>query len=504
MKSLQGFIIFLCLFSFNSAYADFIVITNKQVDVNKEHEITARIDENNQILQGYAQADREIDPAKQKEVLKVSITWTTMLTKEGRIPLEGLTSLTYIEKPILMVGTSLLIKGNLPENPNIKKNKEDEDKKSKRDVGSSTTTGTTTNIAGPMQSPLDKVSNNTLFQPKVITTYEGCQHVYDLRKETIEAYQQSYYFDKNGKKVQVEACKPVKTFPAEKKSCDNFDDFDHHFTFIRYQPYFTVKNGQSEDTYAAGGCVPAQRYPHQLDYIVCEAQAVGSKYIKKGRWYFQTIKGDKEYISNCILDPENRSKDLLVEFKNCPVTHDIEHNQSVHLGKYYWVKENNTIEYLGDCVLTKQSYFTHQLEWKNEWEHHNDKWYSQRILTRFIYIPTEHRRIVIDDKELDPVHYPQTEEQEGWVHHDNKDRYVRGYSSKFMKRFTAFGTEKYFVGLSYEGVHVAHVYVGTDWTGEKESCGDFWDEGVRRTYVDHIKRPDDSKYDTNSYQGECD
>lgn len=500
-------IYFVCIiFGLQKANADFIVNTNKQLDVNKDSEITARLEDENKIFKGYVQAEHTKDEKTQKALLKVSITWTNMFSKEGHIQLDGLNSIIYIDKPIIASGTALLIKGSLPYQVKTQKENNEDNNNNKRTPASSTNTGTTTNIASPVSSPVETPTNNDLFQPKVITTYDGCNHVYDQNKETILAYQQSYYFDKNGKKVQTEACKPAKTFPAQKKACDNFNDFTNHYTYIRYQPYFSVKSDASGEAepYSAGGCVQSHQYPHLIDFTECPATAVGSQYIKQGKWYYQTESGDKNFISGCILDPRGESKELLIEFDGCPVTHDVLHNQSTHLGRYYWIRPDNTKEYLGDCSLTKHSYFEHQLEWKEKWDHHNDNWYSQRLLTRFIYIDTESRKIIVDDEEKDPPHYSQTEKQHGWVNHDDYGaKGANGFSAKLMKRYVPFNNIDYYTNFSYEGSHVAHILLDHIMTRKEDCGGGIFSQKKRRFYRDTIKRPDGTQYTTNEYEGSC-
>ncbi len=495
IKQVSTLLLLYSFFMYTSiAHADFSVTVNKQVNTEKEQKITAKIDGEQKIIEGLLKAT----PSLVKENTNViDITWTAILDPKGRVNVSGLTSSIDLDKKFLSRGTSLLVKGGLPNNLKLKSDEEKDNKK--RDIPASTSGGSTSINTGGYTSPITEGLSGTIEKPEYVTTYEGCIQMYNQAEETIHGFQQIYYIDNDGTKKVTQSCTKVKDFPAERKNCDVYHDWDNHVSYKRYQPFFTENN----KTYGAGGCVPSAQMAHQIDFDVCEAQAIGDTFIKRGQWYYSEDNGEKNYISPCVLDPEGKSESLKVKFEGCPVTHDIVNNQSTHFGKYYWVREDNTVEYLGDCVLTKESNFKHFIEWENEkWKHNNDDWISQRILTRVIYIPQENnRRIVIDNNELDSVKYPQKNIQDGWSHKDDLGKGGgNGHSLRTMKRAVVFGEVNYFTGLVYNEGAVNHVYKGTHLIKKHGgNCGTTLNKKIRRDYQDEIGRPDDTSYRTKTY-----
>jgi hypothetical protein len=493
--SIIGIMIFT---SIPSLYADFSVTVNKQVNTEKEQKVTAKIDGEQKIIEGLLKTTPHMEKANTNIV---DITWTAILDSKGKINVSNLSSSINLDKKFLTRGTTLLVQGTLPSNLKLKSEEEKKEDK-KRDIPSSSSGSTSINTGG-ISSPLD---NNTvggeLQMPEYIKTYDGCNQLYDQQEETIHAYQQIYYIDKDGNKKITQECNRIKDFPAERKDCDVLNDFTNHVSYKRYQPYFT----EDEKTYAAGGCVPLQPLPHQIDYLACEAIAVGDTYIKQGQWYYTETNGDKKYISGCVLDPEGKSENLKVQFEGCPVAHDIPNNQSKHLGKYYWVRSDNTIEYLGECVETKDSYFSHLLDWNgnNEWKHDNNNGFSQRIMTRYILISQENnRKITIDDKELDPTKYPHSLVQSGYKYYDDVNRgSPNGHDAKLMRTIVKFGSQQFFTGKDFEDGYLSHKKIGQPQT-RKVSCGGILSGKHRFYFKDQIQRVDGSTYLTNEYDTGC-
>ncbi|MDR0484235.1 MAG: hypothetical protein LBH40_03050 [Alphaproteobacteria bacterium] len=483
--------------SLSSVYADFSVTVNKQVNIEKEQKVTAKIDGEQKIIEGLLKTTPHMEKANTNII---DISWIAILDQKGRVNVSNLTSTIDLDKKFLQRGTALLVQGNLPGNLKLKTEEEKKEDK-KKDIP--TSNGSTSINTGGVSSPLeDNTIGNELQTPEYIRTYDGCTQLYNQEKEIIHAYQQIYYIDKDGNKKITQECSRIKDFPAEREDCDIFNDFTNHISYQRYQPYFT----EDDKTYAAGGCVPAKQFIHQIDYLVCEAIAVDDTYIKQGQWYYAEDNGDKKYISGCILDPEGKTDNLKIQFEGCPVSHDIQNSQSKHLGKYYWIRSDNTIEYLGDCVETKDSYFQHILDWNgnNEWKHDNNNGFSQRVMTRYILIPQEdNRKIVIDDKELDPTKYPHSKIQNGYKYYDDLNRGApTGHDVNWMRTIVKFGNQQFFTGKDFEEGYINHKKIGQP-QQYRESCGSKLNPKSRFYYKDHIERVDGSTYLTNTYDTGC-
>lgn len=482
--------------SISNAHADFSVTVNKQINIEKEQKVTAKIDGEQKIIEGLL----KVTPHMEKSNTNiVDISWTAILDQKGRINVSNLVSTIDLDKKFLTRGTTLLVKGTLPSNLKLKTEEEKKEDK-KRDIP--TSNGSTNVNTGGVTSPVnDGGLEKDMERPEYIRTYDGCMQLYNQNEETIHAYQQIYYIDKDGTKKVSQECSRTKDFPAERKSCDVFHDFTNKISYKRYQPYFTEDN----KSYGAGGCVPSEQLLHQIDFEVCEAIKVGDTFIKQGQWYYAEQNGDKVYISSCVLDPEGKADILKIQFEGCPVSHDIQNSQSKHLGKYYWIRNDGTVEYLGDCVDTKESYFQHQLDWNsnNEWQHDNNNNFSQRIMTRYILIEQENnRKIVIDNKELDPTRYPHSIIQNGYKYYDDVNRgSPSGHDVKLMRTIVNFGDQQFFTGKDFEEGYLNHKKIGQP-QQKREKCGKF-NQKSRFHYKDNIQRVDGSTYLTNQYDTGC-
>jgi hypothetical protein len=480
------------------AYADFSVTINKQVHIEKEQKVIAKIDGEQKIIEGLLKATPSIEKAN---ILVVDISWIAILDQKSRINVSNLYSNIELDKNFLTRGTSLLVKGSLPNDVKLKTQEEKKEDK-KRDIPA-TNNGTTSISTGGVNSPVGESSLVAeIERPEYITTYDGCEQLFNQKEEAIHAYQQIYYIDKDGTKVITQPCTKVKDFPALRQTCDIFHDFTNKVSYKRFQPYFV----EEEKQYGAGGCVPYEESPHLIDFSTCQAQAVGSTFIKKGQWYYSEKNGDKVYISGCVLDPEGTSKELKVKFEGCPLSHDLKTSQSTHLGKYYWIKPDNTLEFLGDCVVTKESSFSHILDWNsgNAWQHDNTNGFSQRIMTRYILIASENnRKIIINDKELDAVKYPHSTIFNGYKYYDDKNRSSpTGHDTRLIQTIVKFGTQQFFTGKNFEEGYLSHKKISFI-SIRNEKCGSSLQNKKRFYYQDKIERTDKSTYFTNTYDTGC-
>lgn len=489
----------------NNLSADFSAKITKQIDISRNTEVEARVAGAQAILRGVIEvnpvaANQFVMQEKQpqdKNTTRVKITWTTILTPQGNITTEGLISELTLVKPFIKQGSVVLVKGTTPNELKIV-NPKDKDTNRDKAPSSRGVTNITTGTSDPITPNTD---NNTdaMEKPEYITTFDGCTQAYDSAKEVIRAYQRVYYLDKQSKEVEVQPCKLVKEYPANKKACETKIDYEKHIAYTMYQPYFTV--GEDNEEYGAGGCVIAKQIMMMLDYELCPAKPMGDKYIKQGKWYYQNDDASKTYVTDCVVDPTGNENDLLIEFLNCEVMHDIPNAISKHLGKYYWIREDNTKEYLSDCLETKDSYFKHQLRWNtDQWQHFVEDGYSERVFTRFITIPSENREVIIDDAELEGVKYKHYTKVT-WEHHDDLKRGApNGYSIKTTKSYVKYDTQEYQVPNSTVDETIKHVFVSSRVTG-KTSCGAF--SGNKYYYKDTIRRGDNTTYETNEYDTGC-
>lgn len=542
--------------------ANFSVKTTKDIKLNEDNEIIARVeDKSSQMIKGM------FNLTPMNDGVKMDITWTTLMERGGgKRELNTLHSSINLSKKEeeLKRNTKILVLGTLEEEEEL----EDEEAISLGDSGDeinladqgSTNIGEGVNEAisnAPGPSDVEKV--------RYISTYDGCEHIYKQEEETIDVYQRIYYLDTNGQEVEKDPCGFLKNVVAQRQECKNYDDFENHMTYEREQAYFE----ENEEIYSAGGCFTIASYPHQLDYNSCEAVLVPDTetYIKQGKWYYRNDKGEQIYISNCIIDPEGEEEDLLVEFDGCSVTHNIEENYSLYLGKYYWIKPDLTKEYLSDCVETNSSIFPHLMRWDGEFEHNMEDDYSQKILIRYIEIETENRTEDIQD-ELDEERFPHTFvwnneqwehnnqehysqrvmfrmlviEQEGInetlqddyiepEHHEHLEKAVdniwknyddltpkgvelngndidcyncdgpKGYSTKQYIHIIQYDNKDYTTNENeYEGNNNNHTYIETFPTTGK-SCG--FGHGSRTYLKDKFKRPDSTIYNSNEYEEKC-
>lgn len=494
-----AYLLIVLLFNFhlNMLYADYMVVTNKSVNLVKDNKVSARMDIDKKIIEGFGQ----ITPSE-KGMYIVDITWTNILDKNGKtaLPSNALSTKTEIKGTVLTSGTGLLVKGSVSGNILGNPKEDDKDKEDdKRDyLGSSD--GSTTDISAGFDNPVDTSNTGDIVKPDLITTYDGCNNIYNKEKETISVFQQTYYIDENNNKKVQEECHVVNEVPAEKKSCSTVDDFIAHVTYTRFQPIFTEEG----KTYSAGGCVIDKTYMHQIDYNVCEAVAYGNEYIKQGKWYYQVESGEHVYISDCILDPYAEKNDLLIKFEGCPVYHDKEAGQSKYYGRYYWIKPDNTTEYLGDCVdVGDEGVFIHKLRWDGEWNYGDE--YAQKIMTRYIEIESESREVIIDE-ELDVVKYNYLYKLVEWEHHDDKtpihdaEDTHGGYSNKIQEKYFVYEGENLSVPDSEFTEKVKHTF---DYAYESrwKDCSGAFHKGVENWYKDKIKRPDGTLYDSDEYHG---
>ncbi len=478
-------------------YASYMVITTKQVNLLKENKVSARLDVDKKILEGFSKITKG-----DKDQYILDITWVSILSSSGRTTIANsqLFTKTTIDGLILKAGTSLLVEGNAGNN--VLSKEEDKNKKEKNErspIGGGTSTGGT-NISGGTQSPTTP-STPPLEKPQLITTMDGCNQIYNKESETIGVYEQSYYIDDDNNKKIKEDCHLSKTIPAEKKECSIVDDFIAHLSYSRYQPYFVEGN----KTYSAGGCVINKTYYHQMDFLVCEALAYNNTYIKQGKWYYKIESGENVYISDCVLDPNAEKNDLLIEFQGCPVYHDIIASQSKHLGKYYWIKPDNSAEFLGECVdVGEAGDFIHKMRFDNKWYYGEN--YAQQYLTRYIVIEVENNReIIIDDKELDVAQYPYKTKIISWDFEDDYNRIDnnpnhQGKSTKNQNKYFIYEDENIDVPNSNFSQDIKHFFVRfSDDRSEKCNSGPF-DNSVKHFRKDVIGRGDTTEYKSIEYQ----
>ena len=385
--------LFIILILFNIINADYIVKTVKKIDILKNNIITARVDGEKAILNGYF----KVEKAENLGIhgYSVYIYWTDYKEKNKKIPI-NLNSDLFLPTNIIPVRFTILAKGDLNiQQLSISDNQDN--KKEKRNIpGNTNTGGTSVSLGSAGQNTTPKPTLPvTLKEIELIKTIDGCIHIYDQQKEEISLNQIVYYETAKGEKVIKEDCTFFKKVPAEKLECEPLNDFVNQVTFSRFNPVY--RDPETDNVYTTVGCIPKKQFYHQIDFSVCPADNINGTYIKNGRIYYLNEKGEKNYISQCIKDPLNEVEDLLVKFESCPVQHNIEQNKSLHLGRYYWVKPDSTVEYLGNCVETKGSWMKHQFIPINKYKHYNN--YSIRYVKRVLDIPSENRQVVIKDEE---------------------------------------------------------------------------------------------------------
>ena len=112
------------------------------------------------------------------------------------------------------------------------------------------------------------------------------------------------------------------------------------------------------------------------------------------------------------------------------------------------------------------------------------------------------RKIVIDNKELDPTRYPHSIIQNGYKYYDDVNRgSPSGHDVKLMRTIVNFGDQQFFTGKDFEEGYLNHKKIGQP-QQKREKCGKF-NQKSRFHYKDNIQRVDGSTYLTNQYDTGC-
>jgi hypothetical protein len=409
-------LIYLILFALigSPASADFSATINKQINIEKEQKVSARIDGEQKLIEGLLKAT-----PKEDTKITVDITWTTIIDKKNKINLSNVVSTIDLDGKFLKRGTSLLVKGSLPNNITIK-TEEKENKDRPRDMSRSATNINTGGITSPIA---DNTTSNDIVKPEIpevpapiekptiISTYEGCPALYNSDSEIITIYKQDYYFDDEGKQVQVQNCYKVKDVTANYKTCSDFDDYTQRETYKRKQAYFTEDNKE----YSAGGCMTEKTYKHDFQYESCDVIVDNEYYFHTGRIFYTDDKFEKTYLTDCMLNPydEEVKQKLKVDYDNCPVDHS--GLDSIYFGRYYYVDNENRKHTISDCMRTYLSQIPHKVEFV-KWENFDNDRYALKWQKTYILYPQGSQQyelqpnipIYITGNETDKIRYDYT------------------------------------------------------------------------------------------------
>ena len=389
------------------AHADFSVTVKKQINIEKDQKVIAKIDGEQKLIEGLIKTTPH---AEKPNTNIVDISWTAILDKSGRVNLSNVISTIDLDKKFLTRGTNILVKGTLPNNIKIKSEEEKAEKRNLPIANGSTNVNTSGGSSS--NSPVvDTPQVGEIERAEYIKTYDGCPALYNQEKETILVFEQIYYINKDGSKKVTQPCTKVKDVTAKFKTCSNYDDYTLRETSIRKQAYFI----EEEREYSAGGCVPEKVYKHDFNYTSCDAIVENEYYFKTGRIYYTNDVFEEVYLSDCILNPydDEVKQKLMVDYDNCPVDHS--GLESVLFGKYYYRDKENSKHVVSDCMRNYLSQIPHKVEFI-KWENFDNDRYALRHQKEYILYPQgsqqyelqPNKPVYITGNEIDKIRYEYT------------------------------------------------------------------------------------------------
>ena len=198
-----------------------------------------------------------------------------------------------------------------------------------------------------------------------------------------------------------------------------------------------------------------------------------------------------------------KTVNLLIDFNDCPVTHDVQNNRSVFLGRFYVQKPDSSREYIGTCSdVGEDGVFSHEFKWSGKWQYNQND--AQRVLTRYIQMP-DNKELIINDKEIDSVRYEYKDKLINYVHNDdtspitNRESEYKGETIENRNKYLEYNGQVYNVPNSDFNVSVKHILVDRKDNRPFKYCSLVSDKKIHY-YVDIIKRADGSTYKSDEYE----
>ena len=208
-------------------------------------------------------------------------------------------------------------------------------------------------------------------------------------------------------------------------------------------------------------------------------------------------------LTNMVSLLNAKTVNLLIDFNECPVTHDIANNRSIFLGRFYVQKPDSTREYIGTCAdVGDDGVFKHDFKWNGKWQYNQND--AQQILIRYIKLPND-KELIISEKELDAMKYEYKDKLISYIHNDdtkpitNRESEYKGETIENRNKYFEYNGQVYNIPNSEFTINIKHTLVERKESRAFKYCSLVSDKKIHY-YVDIIKRGDGSTYKSDEYE----